>query len=212
MKKRLKGKTTNCHSVALYETDLAEIMELITSVSASLKISDEEFEYSNFEEVKTKRGPIVKKLTIESDSPTIWLKIGEGKTELHHDGNLRTITPYAQIKAILNSSQRPVLHALLNTYVAIGSVIVIVILGLIYPPPWPALVAIPLIPLMFAIVIASAINHSGGFSRIVFMARHDQQSFLVRNRDTIIIMLVTNILTALLTLLVSYILFKQGIK
>ena len=165
----------------------------------------------------SKHGETIKKLTIESDSPPLSLKIDRNKTELHRGGSVSTIAPYAQIQTLLKSKRRPVLFALFNPiglFLAVG--LMVLVLKFLINPAWPQWAAIPIaLPsalLLATIFILMSKNLEGGLSKIVLINRHEEQSFLKRNKDAVIVGTISAIVSSGLSFLVAYLLFRSGIK
>jgi hypothetical protein len=114
-------------------------------------------------------------------------------------------------RVTLTSRRRPLLHALFNGYTAVAPIVLIFIIALLRPPPWPANAAIPYLLLMGVIVVVTIINHPGGFSRISFMAQHDEQSFWKANKDKVYLLIIGAIIGGILAKLIPFLLSKFGL-
>lgn len=197
--------------VKVYDSELREMWTLLTELGGFVKITDDEFEYQTLDQVIEQRGQIVKTLTFEIDVPALSFKIGQGKTELHYGGHLEAISTFTQLQALLKSSRRPVLNSLFNVYTASGAIALLVLL-IIISRPVSLVGSLAIVLSVFAIVILSGVNHNGGFSRILFMNRHEASSFWQRNKEDLLRDIISHTLTFLLGMLATYLLFKFGIK
>jgi len=68
------------------------------------------------------------------------------------------------------------------------------------------------IALIVVSITAGQLYQRGAFTKISLKKKHEQDSFWTKNKDTIVVAVITNIITALLSFTVAYLLFRQGIK
>lgn len=212
MRKKVKGEAKTCQSITLYESELLEILEVMKGCCGSVSITDDGFEYSNLEEVKANRGTKIKSLTIEGAEPALALRVRiQGKTELSHDGHILVLPAYIQIQQILKERRRPVLYALLNIYTALGAFCLFLLLAIKSPPPVKGVITIPVLcatALLVVLSVLSGLNHTGAFSQIILKSRHEEKSFSERNKDSIIVGIISSIIGAALAFVVAYLISK----
>jgi hypothetical protein len=211
MQKKIRSQLKSFYSVALYREDLDEILELFAGSCSNVKITDNDYEYSNFDEVKTRRGQQTGRLAIESDSPMLSFSIGVGQTALSHGGSDAVILPFTKIEQLLKSRRRAVLHAFFNFYVTF--IVIALILGLAIKHgnnPVPLIAALPIMALLFIVIGGTLMNNSGVFSKIIFVNQLDQQGFWAANKDKIWLMFLAAIIGGVATKLVPFLLSKLG--
>ena len=211
MEKKLKGETKYFPSVTLYREDIDEILALFTGSCSNVKITDNDYAYSNFDEVKSRLGQHTGRLAIETDSPTLSFSIGLGQTILQHGGSDAVILAYTKIKQLLRARRRPILYGFFNFYVLLIAIAVVLGLGIKHGGgPVPVIFALPIGAVMFVMVLGTFMNHAGILSKIVLVNRSEQQGFWATNKDKIWLMLLAAIIGGVITKLVSFLLSKLG--
>jgi hypothetical protein len=195
-------------SVVLYQEDLQELIEIFKGNTSSFTISDNEFEYDNIEELKAKRGPKVKLLFIESETPLLEFQIGWGRTKLMHGGNVISVPGFNEISRLLRTTRRRLLYLAFNRYTAIASMVLLLPILYMFPPPWRHYVMFPLTVLVAVFFILGFNNQAGAFSRIILLSRYDEQSFYARNKDTIWVGVIVAVVTSFVTWLITYLTTK----
>src|ERR1044071_6541432 len=161
-------------SVTLFEEDFNDLLEMFKGNTSSFSISDHEFEYEDAKELKAKRGPIIARLSIDSFAPSLIFKINKFSTQVFHDGNIMSGPGFIEIARLLKTRRRWIMYALINPITAIAVVALWIVLGIIYPSPWKAIKAIPIMVVGSALIAISLINQSGGFSKVVLASRFDE--------------------------------------
>jgi hypothetical protein len=207
VRKKTKGQIKDFPSSTLYLSELEEILAIFHDGPGTTTISDNDFEYESIAELKSKRGSEPEKLVIERDG--LVLRIGNGKTNLSSAGSVIGVGHFAQIQDILNSHRRPI-YFLLNKYSALLAVVVGFIPGFLLSLPRWITGTTFLLMLVFAFI--ALINNNGGYTRIRLVNRHEEQSFFKRNQDAIIVGTISTIVSSILSFVVAYLLFRQGIK
>ena len=94
-----------CAPVSYYLEDLVRIIEAIERCGGRLKISDDEYEYASFDELKEKGGEKVRALSIEirmqPSNDVLTLEFGRGKIILKSDRSERLIVLWHALKEVL---------------------------------------------------------------------------------------------------------------
>jgi hypothetical protein len=211
VQKKLRGQTKSFPSVSLYREDIDELVELFTSSCAHVKITDNDYEYSTLDEVKSKRGQQTGRLAIEAESPTLSFSIGVGQTVLVHGGSDEAILPYTKIQQLLRSRRRAVLYVFFNFYTLLIAIAIVIGLGIKHGGgPIPLIIALPIMAVMIVLIGGTLLNQSGVFSKIVLVNHLDRQGFWAANKDKIWLVLLAAIIGGVVTKLVPFLLSKLG--
>ncbi len=215
MKKKLRGEETHFVTLKLYKEDLDEILEIMRAADNKVTIGDDEFIYDSIEELQKRKGRVIKRLDLSNSASSLTFTMGnrEVKNANSGAGDIETISPYTQIKEILNKCRRKPWDTILHPYLIIPiivSIFVAAFFSYCYLSE-KATVAI-LTPTILMLVLSLVLHHEGIFSRIVLINKHEEQSFWIRNKDAVIVAVISAIVASALTFLVTYILFTQGIK
>jgi len=211
VKKKLKGETKTIASATLYRADLEEILELFTGSCANVKITDDEFEYSNLDEVESKRGKHPKSLMIESDSPPLSLRVHQGTTYLAHGGSDEVVLAYTKIQQLLKSRRRSILFFFFNPFMTVFMELPLVaLLILASRHPVGLWLAILLALFMVGIPLIARAVIMGGLTRILLVNRHDEQGFWAANKHKIWLILLGAIIGGVLAKIIPFLLTKLG--
>lgn len=210
MKKRTMSRVKQFPSCSLYLSEVEDILAILAYPPSSVNtISDHGFEYESLDEFKSKRGPNPKELFIENVPSGLALRIGGGKTVLSSLGNPSAIASFAQVEEILNGNRRRFLYLFFSRYSAILIALLFFVLVFLDLPRWQSFI---LVVLLFSWFILAMKNQIGGFTRLSLVTRHDQQSFFKRNKDAIIVGIISTVVSSILAFVVAYLLFRQGIR
>ena len=213
MKKKLRGEETHFVTLKLYKEDLDEILEIMRAADNKVTIGDDEFIYDSIEELQKRKGRVIKRLDLSNSASSLTFTMGNREVKLTRAGDIETISPYTQIKEILNKCRRKPWDTILHPYLIIP-IIVSIFVAAFFSDRYlseKATVAI-LTPTILMLVLSLVLHHEGIFSRIVLISKHEEQSFWIRNKDAVIVAVISAIVASALTFLVTYILFTQGIK
>jgi len=208
VKKKLKDETRAIPSALLDRADLEEILQLFNSIAENVKISDDEFEYDSIAELESKRGQTIRRLTIESESPSFSLTITKADTQLSRKGGATSVlAPYTQIRDLLKQRRRLFFHSFFNPFSALiilfGTIVVIVFFG----AHMPVFMAFPLALVLVTPIILAPMHMSGAFTKILLVNRHEQQSFWTRNKDKIFLAIIVALITLFFSNL-SWLIFR----
>lgn len=209
MKKKLNGETRHFVSVKLYKNDLDEIMEIMGTISTNIQISDHEFDYDSIEELEERRGQYINDLELTIDSPLFSVTCA-GEAKLMRGRERETLAPYLQIQSILKSRIRPFFALIFNPFVGVV-IFLSVLASLKYIAPivlgrlLPTIAIVLLyVTILLTLVLFFGSHRLGGFSRVILLHKHQEQSFWKRNRDTIIVSIFVGIVVAVVTWAITY--------
>lgn len=217
MKEKSQSIFTRHPSVILTLDDIELIYAIVNGISENITLSDEKYKYDSLEELRQRKKKRLRELKITTILPTVSFEVsGFIRTvDLYTDGSEQSLIAYYKIKHLLSQRKRPLLGFLSSGFI-IGLVFVVPMILYSFPPLseyelrqylfWPG------VNLGWIIILFRSFNNTGAFSSLRLTREHEQESFWERNREDLLKNILLILLTAILTFVVSYLLFKQGIK
>jgi hypothetical protein len=205
-------------SFALYRDDLDEIVAKLTETCKQVIIEDNKYRYDSLDDLFDKQGPHPNQLSINSRDPLVIfnVRIKPRYTTLGTSGDGDNLAPYFSVKEILESKKRGGLGAFLNSPLSTLLFFLLVIIVLFIPGLGSPVLTLIRWLFLFVMLVSSVtlqmLYDRGAFTTISLKKKHEEGSFWTKNKDTIIIAIITNVITALLSFTVAYLLFRQGIK
>jgi hypothetical protein len=214
-KKNSPSQSSTSPSVKLTRDDVEEILEILTGVCKRIEIEDDKFEYDSLDELEQKGGKKIERLILSGVSPYISLKVREDgfRTKLFASGDDSALAPYLKIKGILERRKRKLLHFLFSIPIGIilwciFSLAIFLILGF---SPIPVAEWVKVCCMYFVGFIFGALHYFtnvGRFTLVTLNRKNERKSFWARNKEKLLLTLLTIALTAILTFIVTYLLFK----
>jgi hypothetical protein len=201
--------------VTLFQANIVEILETIREHCKQVRITDNEYEYEDLEEIKRIRGTGISSLDISGQDPSMTFSIGN---RLTLEASETASIPYLRIRAILDHRKRWLLNLLFKpTVMVILLVTYIVLVAFLFTrrhfySNLNLLLYFPAIVYSFVSVPLALNVHVGKYSKILLLNKHERPSFWARNKDELLRQIISNILAFGLGILAAYLLFKQGIK
>ncbi len=209
MKKVDDSKFIVVPSVSLFREDVDSILDIFRKHAKEVKISDGNFEYDSIEELNDERGDKIKKLILKAFNPFHFSlrfdrsDIINGTTLYVSSQEETALTTFYQIKEILLRRKKManyVFHPL------IGIIAVILLVVILSAPeeklkeifPSRALRVFLLLTL-FSVPILSLMYRIGSFFSINLKKAHESSSFLSRQKDDLIKLLIGAILGGFVT-------------
>ncbi len=219
MKKKTQpslAQTSYIASVELPKEALEEIYQIISKACKTVKVEDREYEYESLQEVFTKRRKRLKSIAITGYDPfiTFQVRIKKG-TGVYASGEESSLVPYFKIKSILENHKRKGRRWLFTGPPAVGILLAVSLVMLALPPlkqipSWIRTVYVLITMLLMSAL--GALGELGYFSIINLQDPDETETFWERNRDTILVGIISAIVGGIIATGVAYLLFKQGIK
>jgi hypothetical protein len=211
-KKKRESKRVFCRTVKIYKNDAAEILEIFKlGGNGKVTISDKEYEYESLEEIEKQSGAKLKELDFVRYSPHLRVSLGTSGAYIYSIDTEQSLADMVRIQELLKSRKRPVVSKLLHPITLLG-LVSLAILGF----RKASLEFFPMALNSGSMILLGATlcfcYYVGSFSQVFLTFKHEEKSFWARNKDNLVIVVITAIITGLITVIASYYLFKQGIK
>lgn len=213
--KKIEGKSSGIYhaSVNLFRDDLNKIIDILSEISEKVIISDGEFEYDSLDELENEKGLRPKKIDLKVYEPYVAINIQTYSIFLYRgDSGKDSIYAFKVIEEILKQ-RRTILSKIFNPIVGIIALVFLMVVFFIpnetiklwFPSRWSRLgLLVPLFVILVVSPIISFVTNFGALSSINLQKSYDQTSFLYRQKDDLIKLIIGALLGALLTLLISY--------
>lgn len=217
MKKKNNSTLSQGPSVRLFKDDLVEVLDILKKHCMNVEIADNNYTYESLEELEDRQGAEPKSIDLIGHSPYISLTVSRWKCSLFGASNEAAAIPFTQIKSLLDSRKRKVVHALFNFPIIIiiwvlGFFMMTALLkGRVQGEAASLYFSIYLMLVMGALYFTFMVK-VGALSQVVLKKPHERQPFHKRKRDDILLLVTTNVVTFILTLVAAYFLFRYGIK
>jgi uncharacterized membrane protein (DUF106 family) len=189
-----------------------EILEILkVGGTAKVQISDEEYEYDSLDEIEKRAGTRLKELSFLRLSPHLRVHISSAGTSLYSIETEHSLADMVRIDELLKSRKRPLLTRLLHP-ASLFIFLALLTAGVVkaQSPGFARDLNIASSALILGMLYFC--YRVGTFSQVFLTYKHEDKSFWARNRDNIVIVIITAIITGVITVVASYFLFKQGIK
>jgi hypothetical protein len=192
--------------VSLYRDDLEEMIDVLRASASGVVISDDKYEYDSLDELETEKGTMLDEINIKTPLPMkleakgMSFVILELKKEaLIFAGGPESEIPFLKLKEIIQS-KRSWLYKIFNPWVwgsaACLFASLLAYLHFVKTLPY-AIGLLILVPVIVGFVI-SLLERSNIFFSINLSKRHAVSTFWSRNKDKIILILVTSAISATL--------------
>jgi hypothetical protein len=229
MKKKNIKKAEYLPSVILYRDDLEEIFNIMNSLELyqdildansrdiikkkiKPKISDNENEYETFDEMQNINGDTINELTIRNNT-RISLSVDNSfdnnsmfLSAVYPTDDITTEGAYLKIKDLLLNRRR-IISYIFNYYLSTIYIIILWYLfyycfaNLIFHNRLLVTTTVLIIAILTGVILyLSFFLTRGAFSTIYLIKRKEQSSFWKRNKDDLIKIVITIVLTALITI------------
>jgi hypothetical protein len=213
MKKKNQKNSFTGSPVKLNRNDLDELFCLLSSACEEVTISDGEHEYDGFDEVKQQRGNKINslELTARSREHSAYLSIefGQRLSPVYvYTSNASELVFY-KVKDFLESRQNKTPRVL--KWIVWAFLIVVLLLFIqatVLGPPAERLqrtFAMLTYGMVFLLIgsLANWFFYTARFNSIRLHLPHEEPTFWVRNKDKIVVALISSVFTALLTWLIT---------
>jgi hypothetical protein len=208
MKKKvaIRRKTIPC--LKLYRNDVEEILSLLDDYVYEKAISDKTHEYTDLNDLQQERGEIINELFIEGTALGARLELRVSKKGNNSLTVINSDEIFLQLIDSLKTKRRVVLGGLLHLF-SLFTLVSYFISYLIFKNR--SVFVISLLTTAISGYLLVGWYH-GLFSIIYLTPKHQTSSFWKRNNDALWIIVITAVVSSIGTVLVTYFLFKYGIK
>lgn len=178
----------------MFKDDLEQILEVLKESCGQTEISDGDYLYESLQELQEKKGDVVCRLSLSGILPHVSVKIkrydSPGLVLLAIGQNGAAEAAYLKIKQILHGRRKAVGY-IFNPFLWI-----LILFISIFTSPYggKALLAAPTASACF--VVLSAWIYMGGLSTVTLLSRHQSRAFWTRNKDTLLVGLLSAIVGA----------------
>ena len=203
-------------SIILFKSGIEELLENLQQEKPTLiKIEDLEYEYDSLDELFTKyQGKELKLLKIfafysEDYLENVMVTIGRSGIKFYcRETTPKTLAVQLRVKRFFKTHERQFTGYFFNPFFYFFIVaLLILLIAVTLPVPIPQLSLIGA-AILFSAFLLFVLNRVGSFSRILVIDRHEQETFLARNKDTIWVGVIVGIVTAVVTWFVTYLTTK----
>lgn len=202
MQKALKHYYSYGPSASLFKDDFEQILEVLRESCGETEISDGDYLYESLQELQEKKGDVVRRLSLSGIHPHVLVTIKRydfpGLQLLAIGQNGAAEAAYLKIKQILHG-RRKAIGYIFNPFLWIFILFVSIFTS---PYGGKALFAAPPVSVFF--VVLSAWIYMGGLSTVTLLSRHQSRSFWTRNKDTLLIGLLSAIVGAVIGSLATW--------
>lgn len=206
MKKKRKPLSKVIPSLNLYIEDIIEIIEKLEAYCEKVKISDNEFEYDSIEEIIDKKGHYPRVLKIQAFTPNILLSFDRAdfptfsSVYIIDDDEIEIIGWMREYFKRRKNWKTYVF----NFDIAIIFSVATTVVNIIYEKfGFPLETVTKYTWLMFSYFVYTMIIQLGYSYKIVLKKKYEEESFMSRNKDGIILLIISCLVTIITALFQS---------
>lgn len=206
MKKKPLMRTTPFWSVNLYRDDVEELLNILHENQYTATIGDSKNSYESLDELREQKGSQVSEFAIEGFGSE-----AEFQLKISPIGNFLTVTNgdslFFQVKEFLKAHTRKGLGSAIVGFLV--AIITMALLAGFYDHRTTFIIV------MFSIIVPTLLLGMfmrGVLSVIHLSKKHEQLSFWKENKNSVWLVIITAFITGIVSVAVSYFLFKSGIK